>query len=162
LIAIIVPVLWILFDVGATILTAPADMPLWTWRLLVWGGISVAGLTLIAGFWDRRQVRIRDGKQDGDMTELKERLSKQGDQLTESRGILLGMGFTNGQIRDFLIAESKTSQPIQAVQTTVAKLESQLERYQEMFWNRLSDSERTTLVTSLVGLGLGSGNLSAF
>ena len=56
MLAILAPVLWILFDVGATVLTGPA-IPVWEWYLIVVGGSSVAALTLIAGFWDRRQTK---------------------------------------------------------------------------------------------------------
>lgn len=55
-------VLWIFFDVMATLVTAP-PLPFWLWDWVVYGGIAVALFTLGVGF---RESKQREGERKED------------------------------------------------------------------------------------------------
>jgi hypothetical protein len=66
MLANIAAVLWIVFDVVATLVTAP-PLPLWYWRAVVYGGAAVALFTLLVGWLDWMRQR-RERKEDKEET----------------------------------------------------------------------------------------------
>ncbi len=69
MLTIIATVGWVLFDVWVSVVTAPL-LPLWEWRLLVFGGGALALFTFIGALFDRQADEKR-------IADLKERLIKQ-------------------------------------------------------------------------------------
>ena len=64
MLATIAAVLWIVFDVGATLVTA-SPLSLWYWRAVIYGGSAVALFTLVVGVLDwMRQRRERTEDQE--------------------------------------------------------------------------------------------------
>jgi hypothetical protein len=66
MLANIAAVLWIAFDVVATLVTAP-PLPLWYWRAVVYGGAAVAVFTFVVGLLDWMKQR-RERKEDKEET----------------------------------------------------------------------------------------------
>jgi hypothetical protein len=145
MLAIIAAVAWIVFDVVATVVSAP-DLPLWESRLIVFGGGAVALGSLLGGLWDRHLTRRREDKQDRDM-------AVQIQQTTELRGILLGMGFNLNQTKDLIIAAAKDKPVSPALESVVTQLESKLTRYEQIFWKPLSAEQKGVLTSKLREMG---------
>src|SRR5271156_2919704 len=110
--------LWIVLDVGMTLLTSP-KIPLWQWCAVVYGGSAVVLFTFISGIYEHLHTRKEDRNRSGEMTGLKERLIKQ-------EGMLAGMGVSLSQTREVLASESNARPADTALKATLAEVESKL------------------------------------
>jgi hypothetical protein len=129
MLSVIVPALWIMFDVAICLRTGymTAPLPHWEWWCWLIGGILLAGLAVVAGWWDREQA-IRDATQ-----RHKEIQSGQGVLAQGSMAIL----------NQLAIMTQTTGQPfaaiIEAAHSRITALERQLADQQ---WRQIKIEQR--------------------
>jgi hypothetical protein len=158
MLAIIAAVLWIVFDVVATVLTAPT-LPTWQWYAIVYGGTGVALFTVITGYLEWRQTKADKATADQKMTSLREQLIRQ-------EGMMQGIGITSaGTLQILTTGQAQTSkeaeETLKSAIVEIGKLEMKVSRYEAIFWKPLDDEERKHLVATLIGLGKHSVQITA-
>jgi hypothetical protein len=148
MLTIVVPALWILFDVLICIRTGYMTSPFPTWEWWAWllSGIVLALLAVAGGWWDRRQA-VRDVTQ--------KHAEVTAGQETLASGMVMLARIINAQPNQSAegIAELAVSR-IQGLQTQISDLSG-------MFWRELHGDERIGLTDLIRNLGSHSIRVAA-
>lgn len=137
---LIVPALWILFDVFICLRTGYMTAPFSRAEWLAWllSGIMLAAAAVLAGWWDRRRTeRESDGRH--------AQVQKGQDTLASGIVMLAGM-----------VQASPNQTPGEITQAAIHKigqLESTLNAYQSILWAPLNSEQKSTLIEHLKELG---------
>jgi len=138
MLAILVPALWILFDVLICVRTGYMTAPFPRWESWVWllVGVVLALLAVVAGWWDRKQA-------------VKEAARKH-EEIQESQGALVEGNIAI--LRQLAAATQTTGQPpvtiIEAAMTRIESLENQVRNQQ---WRQITTGQRDRFRDALQG-----------
>jgi len=140
---VILPVLWIAFDVAICIRTAFMTQPMEWEEILAWGTVGlILGLTaLAAGWWEREEKHKEEVKYERDRGELRSQIER-------------SSGFNEGAFKTLESTiqriESATPESSGAV---VSKLQEELQKYRsrmaEISWTPLTADQKTRLRNGL-------------